>query len=215
MAQTHETAHWHVSKFENATASGNVNYTQSSQGNICGKLWHFARNCRGKMNNGQQSPKNKSGGNNRQFHKPSSSKYQKSRYEGKYQQYNNQKLNNKKRTNYRNSIPCVDDAHKDNSESENHQHIIVNVNNVPISMIVDSSARCNIINSAIARKLVNNGEKSVQKKTKMYPYSSPAIIWHHYIQGTISYNGIDVSAILIVIDGEKIQQKNSVCYGLR
>ena len=51
------------------------------------------------------------------------------------------------------------------SVSANHQHIIVNVNNVPISMIVDSGASCNIINSDIARKLVNNGAKSVQKKT--------------------------------------------------
>ena len=37
---------------------------------------------------------------------------------------------------------------------------------------------------------------------RICPYSSPAIISHHYIQGTISYNGIDVSARLIVIDGE-------------
>ena len=29
------------------------------------------------MNNGQQNTKNKSGGNYRQFHKPSSSKYEK------------------------------------------------------------------------------------------------------------------------------------------
>ena len=52
------------------------------------------------------------------------------------------------------NVLCVDDAHKDNSESENeyafsvsanHQHIIVNVNNVPISMIVDSDASCNIV----------------------------------------------------------------------
>ena len=78
----------------------------------------------------------------------------------------------------------------------------MNVNNVPISMIVDSGASCNIINSDIPRKLVNNGAKCVQKKTKIYPYSSPAIISHHYIQGTISYNGIDVSTRLIVIDGE-------------
>ena len=49
---------------------------------------------------------------------------------------------------------------------------------------------------------MNNGAKSVQKKTKMYPYSSPAIISHNYIQGTISYNGIDGSARLILIDGE-------------
>ena len=52
-------------------------------------------------------------------------------------------------------------------------------------MIVVSDARCNIINSDSARKLVNNGDKSVQKKTKMYPYSSPIIISHHYIQGTV------------------------------
>ena len=37
----------------------------------------------------------------------------------------------------------------------------MNVNNVPISMIVDSGASCNIINSDIARKLVNNGVESV------------------------------------------------------
>ena len=73
MAQVHETAHRHASEFENETTSRNVNYTISSQGNykcyICGKLWRFARNCRSKMNNGQQSPKNKSGGNYRQLHK--------------------------------------------------------------------------------------------------------------------------------------------------
>ena len=215
MAQAHETAHRHASEFENATASENVNYTQSSKGKykcyIYGKLGHFARNCRSKMTNGQQSSKNKRSGNYRQFHKPSGSNYEKSRYEGKNQQYNDQKMNNNKRKNFRENVLCVDDAHKDNSESENeyafsvsanHQHIIVNVNNVPISMIVDSGASCNIINSDIARKLVNNGAKSVQKKTKIYPNGSPAIISHHYIQGTISYNGIDVSARFIVIDGE-------------
>ena len=82
-------------------------------------------------------------------------------------------MNNHKQTNYRENVLCVDDAQKDNSESENeyvfsvstnHQHIIVNVNNVPISMIVDSCASCNIITSDIARKLVNNGAKSVQKE---------------------------------------------------
>ena len=134
------------------TASGNVNYTQSSQGKykcyICGKLGHFARKCRSKMNNGQQSPKNKITGNYRQFHKPSSSNYEKSRNKGKYLQYNNWKMNNNKRKNYRKNVLCVDDAHKYNSESENeyafsvsanHQHIIVNVNNVPISMIQEQA----------------------------------------------------------------------------
>ena len=42
MAQAHETVHRHASEFENATANGNVNYTQSSQRKykcyICGKL---------------------------------------------------------------------------------------------------------------------------------------------------------------------------------
>ena len=38
----------------------------------------------------------------------------------------------------------------------------------------------------------------------MYPYNCPAIISHHYIQDTISYNSIDVSAKLIVIDGETL-----------
>ena len=80
----------------------------------------------------------------------------------------------------------------------------MNVNNVPVNMNVDSCANCRIINSDIHRKCVNNGAKSVEKKTRMYPYSSPAIISHHYIQGTISYKGIDVSATLIVIDGEII-----------
>ena len=121
MAQAHETAHRHASEFENATASGNVNYTQSSQGKykcyICGKPGHSARNCRSKLNNGQQSSKNKGSGNYRQFHKPSSSNYEKSRHEGKYQQYNDQKMNNNKRKNYRKNVLCVDDAHKDNSES--------------------------------------------------------------------------------------------------
>ena len=211
MAQAQETAHRPASEFKNDAASGNVNSTQSSQGKykcyICGKLGQFARNCRITMNNGQQSPKDKISGNHRQFRKPSSSNNEKSRYEGKYQQYNDQKMNNNKRKNYSENEYAF-------SVSANHQHIIVNVNNVPISMIVDSGASYNIINSNIARKLVNNGAKSVQKKTKMYPYSSPAIISYHYIQGTISYNGIDVSTRLILIDGEnsfyweKIQQKN-------
>ena len=83
------------------------------------KLGHFARNCRSKIHNGQQSHKNKRSGNYRQFHKPSSSNYEKSRYEGKYQQYNDQKMNNKKTENLQESVLCVDDAHKDNSESEN------------------------------------------------------------------------------------------------
>ena len=81
-------------------------------------------------------------------------------------------MNNNKRTNYRKNVLCVDDAHKDNSESENEYAFSVSANNVPISMIVDSGASCNIINSYIARKLVNNGATSVQKKTKMYPYSN-------------------------------------------
>ena len=60
------------------------------------------------MNNGQQSPKNKRDGNYRQYHKPFSSNFEKSRYEGKYQQYNDQKMNNNKRTNYRKYVLCVD-----------------------------------------------------------------------------------------------------------
>ena len=62
------------------------------------------------MNNGQHSPKNKSGVNYRQFHIPFSSKYEKSIYEGKYQQYNDKKMNNNKRTNYRENVLCIDDA---------------------------------------------------------------------------------------------------------
>ena len=59
------------------------------------------------MNNGQQSPKNKSGGNYRQFHKPSSSKYEKSRYEGKSQKYNDKTMNNNEWTNCRKMYSMV------------------------------------------------------------------------------------------------------------
>ena len=85
-------------------------------------------------------------------------------------------------------------------------------------MILDLDASCNIINSDSARKLVNNVAKSVEKKTKMYPYSRPAIISHHYIEGTISYNGIDVSATARLRGGENTFywentcKKNWVCY---
>ena len=184
------------------------------------KSGHIARNCRSKdSKHGHQSHKQKS---SRSTYGQSGKHYQKA-FSGKQSRDTRDSFHRNKNRKHKKGVFSVDkdeqcdsesgseriESDIDSSDSEyafsvsgNHQRIIVNVNDVSINMIVDSGASCNIINSDIASKLMKRGAKCVQKKTKIYPYGSPAITSDYYVEGTLTFNNETIDTRLVVIEGD-------------
>ena len=87
--------------------------------------------------------------------------------------------------------------------SNSQPHVIVNICDKPIKMIVDSgTSYSNIVNKNIAEKLVQCGAKTVNKATKIYQFGFPPLISSHYIEGNIEYNGICFFEEIIVMDSD-------------
>ena len=210
-------------EFDARNSGNSVNYTNQRvdfKCFKCEKVGHIARNSRSKdSKHGHQSHKQKS---SRSTSGQSGKHYQKT-FSGKQSRDTRDSFHRNKNRKHKKDVFSVDkdeqcdsesgseriESDIDSSDSEyafsvsgNHQRIIVNVNDVPINMIVDSGASCNIINSDIASKLMKRGAKCVQKKTKIYPYGSPVVTSDYYVEGTLTFNNETIDARLVVIEGD-------------
>ena len=196
-------------EFDARNSGNSVNYTNQRvdfKCFMCEKGGHIARNCRSKdSKHGHESHKQKS---SRSTSGQSGMHFQKT-FSSNQPRDTRDSFHRNKNRKHKKGVFFVDkdeqcdsesgseriESDIDSSDSEyafsvsgNHQSIIVNVNDVPINMIVDSGASCNIINSDIASKLIKRGAKCVQKKTKIYSYGSLAITSDYYVEGTLTFN---------------------------
>ena len=74
----------------------------------------------------------------------------------------------------------------------------------PISMLIDSGASCNIINSATARKLQQQGVEFDKCHRTIHPYGSNPIIAKQCVTANIQIAGCNpISAEFLVIHGSQ------------
>ena len=78
------------------------------------------------------------------------------------------------------------EANQMNNKNPKLKNVVVKVENVDVSMIIDSGSSVNIIDTGTFRK-IQKKNKIVLKpsKTKIYPYASEPIKTLGYFQGTV------------------------------
>lgn len=78
----------------------------------------------------------------------------------------------------------------------------INIGDVPVEMVIDSGATCNIINDSVADKLLKNGGKLTNCTRRIHPYGSQPIASNQCTSAITKFGTNSVNADFLVIEGD-------------
>lgn len=78
----------------------------------------------------------------------------------------------------------------------------INIDDVPVEMVIDSGATCNIINGSVADKLLKNGGKLTKCTRRIHPYGSQPIASNRCTSAITKFGTNSVNADFLVIEGD-------------
>lgn len=161
----------------------------------CGVTGHFALMCRSKTQRGVRTNANSQP--KQDFRKRKSRKNP--------VRYVNEQVQQPLRDSRQPSDSDSDDAYTDEyayALQDNEDTSPIVINGLPVGVIIDSGASCNIVNSTVASQLRDSGSSFQKCRRLIHPYESPPIVCTEYLTADVSTNGVNpVSADFLVVPG--------------
>lgn len=89
-------------------------------------------------------------------------------------------------------------------DTTDHDTTNVKIEGTDISLLIDSGATCNVLNTKDANKLISKGIKLRSCDKTVHPYRSKPIKVSHYIKVNVEFNGAKTRTKFLVIPGRHV-----------